>query len=76
MQGLAMDRDNLPLVPHEGREEAYHTGFRQFTEGKSVSECPYKDETNSRKTWLDGWYTARTGAKLGSLFERWGIEWP
>ena len=49
-------------------ENAYIAGFE-------VGDCPYPRHNANRIPWMFGWYNARTREKLGSIFEKYGIEW-
>lgn len=51
----------------------YEQGYRAYLDGQPDTSCPFKGG-DARGQWFAGWLDARTKAKFGGLFERWGVK--
>ena len=58
---------DLPEVPE---------GADAFAAGVDVDDCPYPRQDIRRRSWMTGWFDARTAKRLGRLFERNNLSWP
>lgn len=56
-------------------------GEAAYAAGQDVDSCPYPsgngaNGNKARSAWMTGWYDAKIRAKLGHIFDKYGMTYP
>lgn len=70
------EKNKEPLEPPIHVTEEYLEGYRAFVAGETEESNRYKIGDTRRQRWYDGYYTARTGSRVGSTIRKYGGDWP